>query len=161
MIVAFSPTVGFQALLAVGLATLVNANRPIAVVPIWITNPLTMVPIYAFTYWVGRFFWTGPPPREVARALRGSLEEVSELGSWAMREQLDVFLGLGLDVFVPMAIGGLVVGVVAAGISYPLTLRAVVALRRRYAGRRRRGKARRRLHGTRFRRQRVTGPDPT
>ena len=39
--VAFMPTRGFQMLFAAFLATLFGANRPAAVLPVWITNPAT------------------------------------------------------------------------------------------------------------------------
>jgi uncharacterized protein (DUF2062 family) len=54
----------------------------------------------------------------------------------ALQEQLDILLALGRDVFVAMWIGGLLVGAVAAAITYPLALRAVTRLRRRRERRR-------------------------
>lgn len=134
MLVTFTPTPGFQMALALGLATLMNANRPVSIVPTWITNPVTAAPIYAFTYYLGSFFWPGPAPRTVATAMRTAAVELESLDFLALRAQLDVFLGLGVDVFVCMWIGGLLVGAVAAAIAYPLTLRTVTrlhALRRR------------------------------
>jgi uncharacterized protein (DUF2062 family) len=62
----------------------------------------------------------------------------------ALRGQLDVFLALGVDVFVAMWIGGLVVGSIAAAITYPITLRTVETLRARRSKRR---KKRRGLEG--------------
>lgn len=61
--VAFTPTVGFQMLIGAFLATLVGANRPAAIILPWITNPLTIPPIFALTYWVGGFFGAGRRPR--------------------------------------------------------------------------------------------------
>ena len=52
------------------------------------------------------------------------------LDFWQMREQLRVFVGLSLDVFGPMMIGGLVVGGICTAISYPLTVRVVKTLTR-------------------------------
>lgn len=140
-IVAFTPTIGFQILLSLGLATLLNLNRPAAMVPTGITNPLTIPPVYAITYYLGSFFWPGPEPAVAARALREASAELASLDLLALRAQLDVFLSLGIDIFVPMWIGGLIVGGLAAAIAYPLTLRTVVDLRRRRAHRRDRGGA--------------------
>ena len=131
MIVAFTPTIGFQTLIALGIATLLNANRPVSIVPTWLTNPLTIPPVYAFTYYLGSFFWPGPDPAEVTRAMAAAARELESLDLLAIRAQLGVFLDLGMDVFMPMWIGGLIVGVIAAGITYPLTLRTVVRLRER------------------------------
>jgi uncharacterized protein (DUF2062 family) len=139
MVVAFTPTIGFQTVLALGLATLLNANRPIAIVPTWISNPVTALPIYAFTYRVGSLFWPGPGAVEVARTLRDAVRELEKLDFLAMHHQLAVFAELGVDIFVPLTIGGLIVGGVAAAISYPLTVGLMVRLRARR--RRRRGAA--------------------
>jgi uncharacterized protein (DUF2062 family) len=134
LVVAFSPTIGFQTLLALGIATLLNASRPAAIVPVWVTNPVTIPPIYAFTYYVGSFFWPGAGAQAVTRAIADAAAELNALGFLALRAQLDVFLGLGADVLVPMTIGGLVVGSAAAAVAYPFTLYAVTALRARRAG---------------------------
>jgi uncharacterized protein (DUF2062 family) len=133
MLVAFTPTIGFQTLIVLGIATLVNANRPVAVVPTWLTNPLTIPPIYAFTYYLGVIFWPGPESASVTSAMHAAVHELESLDFFALRAQLGVFLDLGLDVFIAMWIGGLIVGVVAAAIAYPLTIRTVIRLRRRRA----------------------------
>jgi uncharacterized protein (DUF2062 family) len=140
MVVAFTPTIGFQMLIVLGIATLLNANRPVSIVPTWLTNPFTIPPVYAFTYYLGSFFWPGPELASVTRAMRAAAKELESLDFLALRAQVGVFLDLGLDVFMPMWIGGLIVGAIAAAIAYPLTLRTVVRLRERRA--RRRGKRR-------------------
>ncbi len=150
MVVAFTPTIGFQTLMTLGLATLLNANRPISIVPTWLTNPVTAPPIYAFTYYLGSLFWPGPEPERVARAMRDAARELGSLDAFALQEQLGVFLELGVDVFIAMSIGGLIAGGVAAAITYPLTLRTVVRLRKIRERRRRRRSARRpRRHASR------------
>jgi uncharacterized protein (DUF2062 family) len=136
VIVAFTPTIGLQTLMALGIATLVNANRPVSIVPTWPTNPFTIPPVYAFTYYLGSFFWPGPEPGSVTGAMRAAARELESLDFFALRAQLRVFLDLGLDVFIAMWIGGLIVGAIAAAIAYPLTLRSVVRLRKRRAYRR-------------------------
>ena len=137
MIVAFTPTIGFQTLIALGVATFLNANRPVSIVPTWLTNPFTIPPVYAFTYYLGSFFWPGPEPATVTRAMRAATKDLESLDFLALRAQLGVFLDLGTDVFIAMWIGGLIVGAIAAAIAYPLTLRTVVRLRERRARRRR------------------------
>jgi uncharacterized protein (DUF2062 family) len=136
MIVAFTPTIGFQTLMVLGIATLVNANRPVSIVPTWLTNPFTIPPMYAFTYYLGSPFWPGPEPASVTRAMRAAAKELESLDFFAFRAQLGVLLDLGLDVFIAMWIGGLIVGAIAAAIAYPLTLCMVVRLRKRRVRRR-------------------------
>ena len=53
--VAFTPTIGFQMVLAVFLAWLLGANKIIGAALVWISNPATIVPIYYPCYVVGRF----------------------------------------------------------------------------------------------------------
>jgi uncharacterized protein (DUF2062 family) len=144
MIVAFTPTIGFQTLIVLGAATLLSANRPVSIVPTWLTNPLTIPPVYAFTYYLGSFFWPGPEPDSVTRAMSAAAKELDSLDFLALRAQLGVFLDLGLDVFIAMWIGGLIVGSIAAAIAYPLMLRTVVRLRKRGARRLRRRRSSRR-----------------
>lgn len=145
MVVAFTPTIGIQTVLALGLATLLGANRPVSIVPTWLTNPLTIPPVYGFTYMLGNLVWPGPDLERVSGAIRDAARELEGLDFLAFREQLGVFFGLGLDVFVALWIGGLLLGSFAAAILYPLTLRAVVHLReRRERGKRRRHRMRRR-----------------
>jgi hypothetical protein len=141
MLVAFTPTVGLQTLMVLGIATLVNANRPVSIVPTWLTNPFTIAPVYAFTYYLGSLFWPGPEPNGVKRAMRATAKELGSLDFFAFRAQLGVFLDLGLDVFIAMWIGGLIVGAIAAAIAYPLTLRTVVRLRSRRLRRRAKGRS--------------------
>ena len=49
---AFIP-VPFQMLLSAAVAIPLRVNLPLSVVLVWITNPLTMAPIFYFNYFVG------------------------------------------------------------------------------------------------------------
>ncbi len=53
MFVAITPTFGLQMILVVLTAWLVRANKVVGVPLCWITNPVTMGPIYYFNYWIG------------------------------------------------------------------------------------------------------------
>lgn len=136
MVVTFTPTIGFQTLIVLGLATLLGASRPASIVPTWLTSPVTIPPIFGFTYYVGSFFWPGPAPSRVSAAMVAVARDLASVDFLALQEQLDILLALGRDVFVAMWIGGLLVGAVAAAITYPLALRAVTRLRRRRERRR-------------------------
>jgi len=128
--VAFTPTVGFQMLIGALLATLVGANRPAAVIPAWITNPITIPPIFALTYWVGRLMLGGPDVSEVYGRLVDVVRGFGQLNFYAIHEHLLEFLKIGVEVYVPMMVGGVLVGAVCGGITYPLALRAVRTYRR-------------------------------
>jgi uncharacterized protein (DUF2062 family) len=125
---ARAPRRSLPRVISLGIATLLSANRPVCIVPTWLTNPVAIPPVYAFTYFLGSFFWPGPDPAEVTRAMAAAAEELGALDLLAIRAQLGVFLDLGM------------VGMVAAAVTYPVTLRTVQRLRAR---RKRRGAKRR------------------
>lgn len=54
LFVTFTPTVGFQTVIVIFLAWLFNANKVVGVPLVWITNPVTIVPIFYTCYRVGR-----------------------------------------------------------------------------------------------------------
>ena len=56
---AFVP-VPFQMVLAAGVAILINANLPISLALVWITNPLTMPAIFYLCYLVGTWVINAP-----------------------------------------------------------------------------------------------------
>ncbi len=93
--VAFVP-VPFQMVLAAALAILVRVNLPISVALVWLTNPVTMPPIYFFCYKAGTWV-LGTPTRELA--FQVSYE-------WFMQE-------IGA-IWQPFLLGSFLVGTVAA-----------------------------------------------
>ncbi len=56
LFVGIVPLVSFQTLMAIGLSILLGANLPIAFLVSWISNPLTILPLAYFTYYVGNWF---------------------------------------------------------------------------------------------------------
>ncbi len=131
LLITFTPTVGIQIPLAILFATLLNANRLSAILPVWLTNVLTVPPTYAFTYWLGAHFVPGKRLgfREV---LEKFTHKVDKHFFFELHKHFAEFLKVSRDLLIPMTIGGLIVGAVAAAIGYPLTLRWV---RRRRARR--------------------------
>ena len=55
--------VPFQMFLAAGAAILFRTNLPISVVMVWITNPVTIPPMFFFAYTVGTWI-IGEPPQD-------------------------------------------------------------------------------------------------
>ena len=51
--IGFMPIFGFQMIPAVALSLYLRANKLAAAAGVWITNPLTFIPIYLFNYWIG------------------------------------------------------------------------------------------------------------
>jgi len=125
LVVAFTPTIGLQLILAYGIATLLKANRPAAIIPVWITSPVTIAPIYAFTYTVGTFFVDGPSVNEVRHQLMDITRRLDRHNFFDFASHIEEFMRIGKDMFIPMWIGGLLVGGVCALVAYPLILGGV------------------------------------
>ncbi len=98
---AFLP-IPFQMLVAAVLAILIHSNLPISIGLVWITNPLTMPPIFYSTYKVGAFL-LNLPVQETDMAL--SLEWLESSIS---------------HIWWPLLFGSLVCGAILSAASYAL-----------------------------------------
>jgi uncharacterized protein (DUF2062 family) len=129
--IAFTPTIGFQMLLAAFVATLLGVNRPATILSVWITNPATIPPVYLFTYKVGRLCWTVPHPQRIGTQLGTLTQRLQEHGVFEIHNRFSELLRLGADTFIALLIGGVVVGLACAVPSYFAVLRLVRSFRRR------------------------------
>jgi uncharacterized protein (DUF2062 family) len=77
---AFIP-MPFQMVLAMFLAIWLHANAPISIGLVWITNPLTMPPIFYFNYWVGTLL-LGNPAKELGQDLNNEAFWQELLAAW-------------------------------------------------------------------------------
>ena len=116
--IAFTPTIGFQLVLAIFLATAFNLNRPAALLTVWITNVATMAPIYTFNYWVGSLFLPGPPVAEVYGTFAAIGAQLVKMDIWEIGRQFETMLGLSGAIAIPLLIGSITVGLIGAGITY-------------------------------------------
>ncbi len=93
-----------QMLLAACLAILLRGNLPIAVSLVWLTNPLTMPPIFYCTYQIGAWVMAVP-----TRSLPDEL-------SWDwISNQLSTL-------WQPLLLGSLLLGLILAALGYCLTM---------------------------------------
>jgi len=53
--------VPFQMVIAAALAIVVRSNLPLAVALVWLTNPITMPPLFFFAYKLGSWLLSTPP----------------------------------------------------------------------------------------------------
>ncbi|MFO8002958.1 DUF2062 domain-containing protein [Thioalkalivibrio sp.] len=99
LFVAFLP-IPMQMLLAAAIAIWLRVNLPISVLLVWISNPLTMPPIFYTAYRIGR--WILDEPR---RSLRVEMT-------------MDWLTGDLLTIWKPLLTGSLVLAVLASAIGY-------------------------------------------
>lgn len=114
MFIGMTPTVGIQMILVMLFGLLVKRlfsfNRVAALITVYLSNPLTMVPIYYFNYWVGTFFVGGSVTRDEFAAI---------LHYDGFAEWRETIVALFVDVGWPLIVGSLVVASVCAAITYP------------------------------------------
>lgn len=126
--VAFLPIIG-HTFLAIPLAALLRANKAICVPFVWITNPVTAMPIYTGCYWLGRFV-LGGAPAETGADLPAHVSglPVAHAGWGRFVDPVfwkDLFysvLHIGAELWVGCALAGLIVAtvvyfVMASGVS--------------------------------------------
>lgn len=99
---AFTP-IPFQMPLAAFIAYHARAHIPLSVALAWITNPLTMGPIWATGYWVGTKLVGAPTfdgaPGVTAEELVAALPEIWApllLGNWALGALIGGLLYMGV-----------------------------------------------------------------
>ena len=113
--IGMTPTVGIQMILVLLTAALTSRlfyfNRVAALLTVYISNPLTMVPIYWFNYKVGTWFVTGDANRE-------EFARILEYNGWA--EWWQTILGLFVTIGTPLIVGSLVVAAACSVVSYPI-----------------------------------------
>jgi hypothetical protein len=125
MFIALTPTVGFQMGLTVAVAALLRANKAVGVPLAWITNPVTIPPIYGFNYWLGAKMLGG---RYDLHQFKGFIAAAVKEGS--LLERLHDLWNAMWTIFWPLWLGSVVVGLLLGAISYFAVRFAVVRYRR-------------------------------
>ncbi len=124
MFVGMTPTVGLQMFLVIGIAVatrpLFHFNRVAGLITVYISNPLTIVPLYAAFYYVGTMLVDAPmTPAQFQLQFEAALDR-----SW-----LDPLRFIFTEVAWPMLAGSLLIATVTAVPTYPIVRRLVVARR--------------------------------
>ncbi|MCF6178283.1 MAG: DUF2062 domain-containing protein [Geopsychrobacter sp.] len=111
LFLGMTPTFGIQMILALCVAILLRENKLAAVIGVWVTNPITAPFIYGLEYEIGRFLLGMPHP--------------------AMEIQFNYqfFQQFGWQVILPLSLGSLIFGIIAALVGYSITLKFVPVLR--------------------------------
>jgi hypothetical protein len=125
MFIALTPTVGFQMGLTVAVAALLRANKAVGVPLAWITNPVTIPPIYGFNYWLGtKMLGHNYDLHRFKGFIAAAIKEGSLL------ERLQDLWNAMWTIFWPLWLGSVAVGLLLGAISYFAVRYAVVQYRR-------------------------------
>lgn len=123
LFLAFIP-IPFQMILAAAVAIFLRVNLPIAVVAVWISNPLTMAPMLYFQYQLGSLF--------LGERIR----------TWVFEPTLAWFWREVGHIWLPVLLGGVACGLLAAVTGYGLihllwriNVRQRLRIRRRHRSR--------------------------
>lgn len=125
--ITFTPTIGVQMALVVFFAWLLRANKLVGLPLVWISNPVTFIPIFFPSYVIGAMVLGEPL---VSLEWWKNLREPPE-GAWAMF----MFYWDNLkSIAVPLWVGCVMVGGVLGLLSYYVTFHAIRAYRLRRWG---------------------------
>ncbi len=112
--VGVTPTIPFHTVFAVALAFAFRCSKPAAAIGVWFANPVTIPFFYWTSYKVGLLFWGNSSDLDIQK-----YESVFEI------------FKLGLDVFLAMILGGILIGIPPAIVLYFITRKIFDKLRSR------------------------------
>ncbi len=130
--ITWTPTMGLQMILTVMLASLMRANKFVGVPFVWISNPVTAVPLYGFNYLVGT--WVLPGGNYSVSEFTESLSKAVFIGGGWM-DKIGAWWQATYDFFLPLWVGSIVVALILAVPTYVVTRWAVVKYRKIWHGR--------------------------
>lgn len=120
--ITWTPTIPFQMILVVALSTLFGANKFVGVPFVWISNPLTIIPVYGPNYilgcWILRSDFGGFSALMQAAKLSGNIIEVAKS-----------FWGAIWKVFWELWVGSLIVATALGVLTYFAMYRLIVVYR--------------------------------
>ena len=128
--VTWTPTIGVQIVLILLLCTLFRANKLVGVPFAWLSNPLTIIPVYYPSYWLGVHLLPGAQAASLVdwRAMVGRVFD-GDLSYW---DRAIGFWRFALEIAAPMWVGSILIALLIGGAAYWLTYTFVVQYRRRF-----------------------------
>ena len=131
MFIAFTPTAPFQMTLAFIFAWLFKANKTAAILPTWITNPVTNAPIFFGQYLTGAYLFQYPMVNKETFAKYS--QQVMEFTLWEPVNLFHQIISLikmtWSDIGQPLVIGSLIWSTVLGIAFYFITHKIVVKRR--------------------------------
>jgi hypothetical protein len=128
MFVAWTPTMPFQMILTVAISALVRANKFVGVPFVWVTNPITLIPIYGPNYIVGSWLLGRDS------AIKSFISQMQGCMSFegGLMETAKNWLETTMAFFAPLWLGSLLLGLIVAAVSYCLIFWGVIKFRAVY-----------------------------
>jgi hypothetical protein len=116
LFIAWTPTVGIHMILVVAICLMLRANKTASLVAVYVSNPLTMLPMYWIDYWLGA----------LVLDRRFTYEELKALLNYQGWDGFKhAFWTLCVDLAGPMWLGGLVLALASAVPGYYVTRWAI------------------------------------
>lgn len=116
MFFGLTPTVGIQMALVLMVAPLIRFNRLAALMAVYVSNPVTALPIYYFNYRIGTLFfeddWT-----------------YDQFIAVFSRRWTEALCAIWMEIGLPLLTGSLIVAVIGGLLTYPGLLWLLRALR--------------------------------
>jgi hypothetical protein len=135
------PIMGIQMAVVAVLALPFRANLKAAIAGVWISNPITVIPLYYANYRFGLLFLSS---READQAVFSRVIENASRWDWGdIGASLWRLFDFGAEILVPLWLGSAILAVLLGIPTYFVTYRAVVRTRERLARRRAAREARR------------------
>ncbi len=115
-----------QTVVAIALAALLRANKAVCIPVVWVTNPLTAIPIWAFCLAIGQFVLDAPADAGIiARLHQFTALSWNVFDSTFWTRSIEMLVHVGIDLWV----GCVIVGLASAVASYFLARWAVTVHR--------------------------------
>lgn len=125
--VGFLPIMGIQMAVVTLFAIPLRGNLKAAVAGVWISNPITFIPLYWANYQFGVLFCAH---RKVSWEEFGGKMATASNWDWsAIKSSLTSLMNMGADVFVPLWLGSTILAVFFGVITYFVAYRWVVFYR--------------------------------
>ncbi|MDJ0764434.1 MAG: DUF2062 domain-containing protein [Myxococcota bacterium] len=127
--VGILPIMGIQMAVVTILALPMRGNLKAAIAGVWISNPITFIPMYWGYYKFGLLFF---PAKQISWEKFNAI--VSTASEWNWREiwqSISRIIDLGADILIPMWTGAVILAVVFCIPTYFFTKQAVVRYRAR------------------------------
>lgn len=109
--IGMTPTMGIQTPLALFGAMLLKENKLAAMIGVWISNPMTFIPLYTFNFKMGKYLLG---THDIRMPTFTSIEEL---------------MALGHDFLLPLIVGSVVAGIITSAISYVIFLNIFTAIK--------------------------------